>query len=377
MSPLDGVEAADIDIAYDARVLDVVSVQPTALLSDFMVTSNIQDDGWIRFGMWAFVPATGGGCAINITFVTEQPGCTLLDITRASMNEGTISSTIDDGSMIVYDPIDQDGDGYTESAGDCSDRFDWIHPGSTEVCNGADDDCDGSYDEEVFCPCASYVHPRDSGFWQRVCRGSSLEDTIQAGYVDYVNDWSTFAAVADAEGLCEVLSPSVQDSCSLAETEFMALLLDVASERLCVEQSINATSTTATDVYAAIVEVDALLVNPARLESDCQAAGDTSVEISRGDAIEEFLGEDLILSMAKQFAAQGNESTLAAVALSWNLADSVAAGRPTVFQVYRSAGIPFAWVLLGETDCHLSFVDADTNFSPGTLLVYQVVGVEP
>jgi hypothetical protein len=45
--------------------------------------------------------------------------------------------------------LDLDGDGYKPCAGDCDDGNAEAHPGATELCNGFDDDCDGSADVEV------------------------------------------------------------------------------------------------------------------------------------------------------------------------------------------------------------------------------------
>jgi hypothetical protein len=44
-----------------------------------------------------------------------------------------------------------DSTGYTDDASDCDDTRPTVHPGGTEVCNGRDDDCDGSTDEFVTC----------------------------------------------------------------------------------------------------------------------------------------------------------------------------------------------------------------------------------
>ncbi len=43
--------------------------------------------------------------------------------------------------------VDDDGDGYAESDGDCDDGDPGVHPGAEEVANGEDDDCDGEVDE--------------------------------------------------------------------------------------------------------------------------------------------------------------------------------------------------------------------------------------
>ena len=43
---------------------------------------------------------------------------------------------------------DLDGDGWTAALGDCNDNDAAIHPNADEVCNGLDDDCDGTIDDE-------------------------------------------------------------------------------------------------------------------------------------------------------------------------------------------------------------------------------------
>ena len=55
------------------------------------------------------------------------------------------------GSTSKDDPVepeeDTDGDGYTESEGDCVPDDERVHPGAEELCNGIDDNCDGQVDE--------------------------------------------------------------------------------------------------------------------------------------------------------------------------------------------------------------------------------------
>ena len=52
-------------------------------------------------------------------------------------------SPISAGEHVVN--VDYDQDGYVVGT-DCDDHHSAVHPGADEVCNGRDDDCDGSID---------------------------------------------------------------------------------------------------------------------------------------------------------------------------------------------------------------------------------------
>ena len=43
--------------------------------------------------------------------------------------------------------MDDDGDGFTERAGDCDDGDASVFPGATETIDGIDEDCDGRVDD--------------------------------------------------------------------------------------------------------------------------------------------------------------------------------------------------------------------------------------
>ncbi len=56
-------------------------------------------------------------------------------------------SYLNTGGRYAFAPsLDHDGDGFSKCQGDCNESNPAIHPGATEVCNGVDDNCDGSVD---------------------------------------------------------------------------------------------------------------------------------------------------------------------------------------------------------------------------------------
>ncbi|MBI3447871.1 MAG: hypothetical protein HY049_02960 [Acidobacteria bacterium] len=50
------------------------------------------------------------------------------------------------GTYALGQGTDDDGDGFSECAGDCNDADPTVHPGAVELCNGRDDNCDGLAD---------------------------------------------------------------------------------------------------------------------------------------------------------------------------------------------------------------------------------------
>jgi len=81
-------------------------------------------------GIVANVPSvTIADGAANTTYYTDA------DFDGYGVTSSAFSTCIDPGF------------GYSTEGGDCNDGNDAIYPGATEVCNGFDDDCDGSSDE--------------------------------------------------------------------------------------------------------------------------------------------------------------------------------------------------------------------------------------
>jgi len=60
----------------------------------------------------------------------------------------TSDRTINNGGAYAIDPffVDGDGDGLSECLGDCNDGNAAVHPGAPEICDAADNDCNGVVD---------------------------------------------------------------------------------------------------------------------------------------------------------------------------------------------------------------------------------------
>jgi hypothetical protein len=96
-------------------------------------------------------------------------------------------------------------DGFVAVPDDCDDAVATTNPGALEVCNFADDDCDGAVDEDTVDPRAFYADADADGFGDP--NASILACAAPEGYVDDATDCDDAAAAAHpgADEVCDGL----------------------------------------------------------------------------------------------------------------------------------------------------------------------------
>jgi len=132
-------------------------------------------------------------------------------------NDNDCDTQTDEGCGLHYWDGDSDGygnpagptstfpqSGYVANAGDCDDTDGSINPGATEVCNGVDDNCDGTVDEG----CLLYYRDNDGDGYGDPAVSSTVS---QPGYVANSGDCddSDFSVNPGATELCN----GVDDNC--------------------------------------------------------------------------------------------------------------------------------------------------------------------
>ncbi len=193
-----------------------------------------------------------------------------------------ICNGIDDNcNGSIDEGFDLDGDTYTTCAGDCNDANSAIHPNATEICNTIDDDCDTTIDEGVT---TTYYRDLDNdGF-------GNLAVTIEAcsvpvGYVSNstdCNDSNAAISPADTE-VCNTIDDDCDGSIDEGVTTTFYRDLDndgfgnsaVTIQACSVPVGYVANSTDCNDSNAEISPADAEVCNT--IDDDCDGSIDEGV----------------------------------------------------------------------------------------------------
>lgn len=144
------VESIDIRLKYNQTVIQATLVQKTALTQPLSLTYNVNLPGEVRIALYGTTAITGSGPLVTISFnvVGTAGEKTPLNLTMGRFNEDRITTNEDDGLFTVCSTADADGDLFTGCQGDCNDQSAAVFPGAPDaLCDGTDNDCDGSADE--------------------------------------------------------------------------------------------------------------------------------------------------------------------------------------------------------------------------------------
>ena len=149
-------------------------------------------------------------CSAPAGYVADNSDC---DDSNAAINPNAVEvcDGVDnncDGTIDENCGTDADGDGVTIEDGDCNDNDPNVFPGATEICNGIDDNCDGNIDEGVTL--TFYVDLDDDGFGDPT--NSVQNCNAPAGYVVNNTDCDDSNAAVNPAAT-EILYNGIDDDC--------------------------------------------------------------------------------------------------------------------------------------------------------------------
>lgn len=139
----------------------VLFITPSVRAADVTLSwQKPDDDRVVGYNIYCGISGTDiTSNPVETIYSADQTSCLLLGLTDGQLYDFSATSLDADGnesdfseiishqtsSTVSPDDIDDDGDGFTETQGDCNDNDMTIFPGALEICgDGLDQDCDGS-----------------------------------------------------------------------------------------------------------------------------------------------------------------------------------------------------------------------------------------
>ncbi len=151
----------------------------------------LQSEDALTLGI-AFSPGAAGTFQGTWRIASDDPDNPNLDIELS-------------GTGLEPPSPDDDDDGVTVADGDCDDQDASVYPGATEVCNGADDDCDAEIDEDAADAFPIYADTDGDGYGLE--DGAEMSCDLLDGYALSGGDCDDTSASVypDAEEICDGL----------------------------------------------------------------------------------------------------------------------------------------------------------------------------
>ena len=214
LANIGSANSASFSLNYPSSITFVSSSPANGDYGAFCVTNILNTQ--VSCNIFPFEGVISNGDVLYLTFNIDNSaslGTYPLTLSDAVLDGNPIA--VRNGVLtILCSNADNDGDGYTQCAGDCNDNNANVHPGAQEVCNGVDDDCNGPIDENLgstTCGLGACTHTIDNcvagqtqtcnpmqGATSEVCNG--IDDDCN-GVIDDITPQSCYSGPAGTQGI--------------------------------------------------------------------------------------------------------------------------------------------------------------------------------
>ncbi len=171
--------------------------------------------------------ACGGGNRNDDGGVVQDDGGTSTNTDSGTRTDGGPGPSPDGGVDGGPTCTDGDGDGYGDGCAlgaDCDDSNAAVSPAATEVCNGVDDNCDGNTDEDLTGPSCELTDGVCAG---AVARCGGADGFLTCDATDYGDSYEATETLCD--GLDNDCDGSTDENCTCSDGDTQACGSDVGA----------------------------------------------------------------------------------------------------------------------------------------------------